>query len=167
MNLSTKIDNKKKDILVFGIGSKQGLKYTLSAEKIYSINVTGNNEKLCLNLHYNERNSYLFVNSKENHKFKAKDYEIVATRLCLGKVSKNWSVDNTKKNRLNGYVYDFSVDYDAIAVADVLDIHEYLMRKNEIVKMFGFVKQIFVSAMMFFGCNLSSVNSLKCISMSN
>ena len=80
---------------------------------------------------------------------------------------KNWSVDNTKKNRLNGYVYDFSVDYDAIAVADVLDIHEYLMRKNEIVKMFGFVKQIFVSAMMFFGCNLSSVNSLKCISMSN
>ena len=41
------------------------------------------------------------------------------------------------------------------------------MRKNEIVKMFGFVKQIFVSAMMFFGCNLSSVNSLKCISMSN
>ena len=72
-----------------------------------------------------------------------------------------------KDTGLNGYVYDFSVDYDAIAVADVLDIREYLMRKNEIVKMFGFVKQIFVSAMMFFGCNLSSVNSLKCISMSN
>ena len=31
--------------------------------------------------------------------------------------------------------------------------------------MFGFVKRIFVSAMMFFGCNLSSVNSLECISM--
>ena len=27
--------------------------------------------------------------------------------------------------------------------------------------MFGFVKQIFVSAMMFFGCNISSVNSLN------
>ena len=33
--------------------------------------------------------------------------------------------------------------------------------------MFGFVKQIFISAMMFFGCNLPNVNSLKCISMNN
>ena len=33
--------------------------------------------------------------------------------------------------------------------------------------MFGFVKQIFISAMMFFGCNLPSINSLKCISMNN
>ena len=33
--------------------------------------------------------------------------------------------------------------------------------------MFGFVKQIFVSAMMFFGCNISGVNSLKCVSMNN
>ena len=33
--------------------------------------------------------------------------------------------------------------------------------------MFGFVKQIFVSAIMFFGCNLLSVNSLECISMKN
>ena len=34
-------------------------------------------------------------------------------------------------------------------------------------KMFEFVKQIFVSAMMFFGCNISSVNSLKCVSINN
>ena len=33
--------------------------------------------------------------------------------------------------------------------------------------MLGFVKQIFISAMMFFGCNLPSINSLKCISMNN
>ena len=33
--------------------------------------------------------------------------------------------------------------------------------------MFGLVKQIFISAMMFFSCNLPSVNSLKCISMKN
>ena len=33
--------------------------------------------------------------------------------------------------------------------------------------MFWFVKQIFISAMMSFGCNLSSVNSLKCNSMNN
>ena len=35
--------------------------------------------------------------------------------------------------RLIGYVYDFSVDYDAIAVDDILDIHNYLMKKNGIV----------------------------------
>ena len=33
--------------------------------------------------------------------------------------------------------------------------------------MFGFVKWVFISAMMFFGCSLPSVNSLKCISMNN
>ena len=34
-----------------------------------------------------------------------------------------------KKTGLNGYVDDFSVDYDAIA-ADMLDIHKYLMKKK-------------------------------------
>ena len=31
------------------------------------------------------------------------------------------------------YIYDFSVDYDAVAVSDILDIHKYLMKTNEIV----------------------------------
>ena len=60
-------------------------------------------------------------------KFKAKDSEIVATLLCLGNISKDVSVDNMKKKGLNGYVYDFSVDYDAIAVDDILDIHKYFL----------------------------------------
>ena len=33
--------------------------------------------------------------------------------------------------------------------------------------MFKFVKQTFISAMMFFSCYLPSVNSLNCISMNN
>ena len=66
------------------------------------------------------------------NEFKAKDSEIVATPLCLGNISKDWSVDNMKSG-LNGYVYDFSVDYDPIAADDVLDIHNYLMKKNDIV----------------------------------
>ena len=33
--------------------------------------------------------------------------------------------------------------------------------------MFRFVKQIFFSAMMFFGCNVSNVNPLKCVSINN
>ena len=39
-----------------------------------------------------------------------------------------------KNTGLKGYVYDFSVDYDAIAVSDILDIHKYLMKKNDIVQ---------------------------------
>ena len=53
-------------------------------------------------MHYNGANSYLFVNGKEIHKFKAKDSEIVATPLCLGNISKNWTVDNIKKTGLMG-----------------------------------------------------------------
>ena len=53
-------------------------------------------------MHYNGANSYLFVNGKEIHKFKAKDSEIVATPLCLGNISKNWTVDNMKKTGLMG-----------------------------------------------------------------
>ena len=100
---------------------------------MYSINFTKHNTKFCLSLHYNGANSYLFVNGTEIIKLKAKDSEIKAYPLCLGNILKDWSVDNMKKNGLKEYVYDFSVDYNAVAVADTLDIHKYLMKKNEIV----------------------------------
>ena len=83
-----------------------------------------------MSLHYNGTSSYLFVNGTEIHKFKAKDSEIVATPLCLGSISKDFSVDNMKKTGLNGYIYNFSVDYDAITVDDILDIHKYSMEKK-------------------------------------
>ena len=38
-----------------------------------------------------------------------------------------------KDTGLNGYVYDFSVDYDAIAVDDILDIIKYLMKNNDMI----------------------------------
>ena len=82
-------------------------------------------------MHFDAANSYLFVNGKEIHKFKAKDSEIVVTPLYLGNISKDWSVDNMKKTRLNRYVYDFSVDYNAAAVDDILNIHNYVMIKND------------------------------------
>ena len=82
---------------------------------------------------YNGANSYLFVNSTEIIKFKAKDSNIIATPLCLGNISKDWSVDNMKRTGFTGYVYDFSVDYEAIAVDDIKNIHKYLMKKNDIV----------------------------------
>ena len=67
-------------------------------------------------MHYNGANSYLFVNGTEIYKFKAKDSEIVATSLCLGNISKDWSVDNAVTD-----------------VDDIKDIHKYLMKKNDIV----------------------------------
>ena len=80
-------------------------------------------------MHYNGAKSYLFFNGTEIYKFRAKHSEIVATPLCLGNISKDWSVDNMKKTGFNGYVYDFSIDYDAIAVDHILGIHKYLMKK--------------------------------------
>ena len=59
-----------------------------------------------MSLHYNGANSYLFVNGTEIYKFKAKDSEILATPLCLGNISKDWSVDKMKKTGFNGYAYD-------------------------------------------------------------
>ena len=81
--------------------------------------VTG--KKFCLSLHYNGVNSYLFVNSTEIIKFKAKDSEIIATPLCLGNILKDLFADNMKKTGFYGYVYDFSVDYDAIAVYYIIN----------------------------------------------
>ena len=59
-------------------------------------------------------NSYIFVNSVEIYKLKAKYSEVNAAPLCLGNVSKD-------------YVYDSSVDYDSIDVDDIVDIHKYLI----------------------------------------
>ena len=130
----TKIHNRRKDILVFGKGPTQGLENTLSAKKMYSINFTELNKKFCLSLHYNRANSYLFVNGKEIHKFKAKDSEIVAAPLWLGNIWKEWSVNNMKKTELNGYVYDFSVNYRGIPFGFTQNIHKYLILKNSMIE---------------------------------
>ena len=100
---------------------------------MYLVNFTDQRKKYCLSLHYNEANSYLFVNGTEIIKFKAESSEILATPLCLGNISKDWSVDNMKDTGLNGYVYDFSVDYDAITVDDILDINKDLMKNNNVI----------------------------------
>ena len=100
---------------------------------MYSINFIKVNTKFCLSLHYNGNNSYLFVNGTKIHKFKAKDSMIVPNNLCLGNVSKDFSASNMNKTEFNGYIYDFSVDYDSIDVGNIKDIHNYLMKKNDIV----------------------------------
>ena len=133
MSSSAHIDNKKKDILILGKGPTDGLDdTTLTAEKEYSINFTEQQKKFCLSLHYNGVNSYIFVNSVEIYKFKAKDSEINAAPLCSSNVLKDFSVDNMKKIKLYRYVYDFSIDYDSIDIYYILDIHKYSMKKHKI-----------------------------------
>ena len=115
---------------------------------MYSINFTESRNKFCLSLHYNGANSYLLVNGVEIHKFKAKDSKTNAISLCLGNISKGFSVDNMKKNGSNEYIYDFSVDYDAVAVDDIFDIRKYLTKKHGIVsinKMLTLIKKAFRS----------------------
>ena len=68
-------------------------------------------------MHYDRKDSYLFVNETEVYKFKEKD-------------SEDWSTDNLKKKpELNSYVYDFGVDYVAITVNDIINIQKHLMKK--------------------------------------
>ena len=89
MSSSVHIDNKKKDILILGIGPTQGLDdTTLTAEAQYSINFSKSNRKLCLSLHYNESNYFLFVNAIKIYQFKANDSEIKKPSMCLGNNSK-------------------------------------------------------------------------------
>ena len=137
MSSSSHANSKKKknnNILLLGKDFVQGTNgTTIYAKKLYLINFTENNKKFCLSLHCNGANSYLFANGTKIHKFKAKDSEIVASPLCLGNISKDFSVDNMKKTGLSGYVYDFSVDYDAIEVDGILGIYKSLMEKNCIV----------------------------------
>ena len=160
---------RKKFFLILGEGNTQGLDdTTLTAEKKYSINFIATRKKFCLSLHYNGANSCLFVNGTEIIKFKAKDSEIVANPLCLGNISEDFSVANMKKIGLYGYVYDFSVDYRAIAVDDILDIQKYLMEKNKIIlKCLDLLKNVFLIAMTFFGCNAVPLNALECVTMNN
>ena len=131
MSSSVHVDNKGKDILILSSVPTQGLgEHSLTAEKMHSIIFTVTKKKFCLSLHYNGAHSYLFANGTKSYNFKAKDSDIVATTLWVGNISKDWSVDNMKKTGFTGSVYDFSVDYDAIAADDILDTHKYLMKKN-------------------------------------
>ena len=66
-------------------------------------------------------------------KFKTKDSKTVASPLCLGNISQDWSTDNMKKTGLTGYVYGFSIDYNAVTANDIKDIHIYLMKKHNMI----------------------------------
>lgn len=86
----------------------------------------------------------LFVNGVDVYTFERKDSEINTASLYLGNVSKKILPKNMKKTWLYRYVYDSSVDYDNIDIADILDSHRRLIKKTRYKILFEFSKNIFV-----------------------
>ena len=128
------IDNRRKDIVIFGKGPTRELNgTTFTAKAEYSINFSRSQRKFCLSLHCNGSNSFLFVNATKIYQFKAKDPEITIYPSSLGNISNNFTANNMKKKTgLNGYVYEFSVDYNIIDTSNIIDIRKYLMKKHDI-----------------------------------
>ena len=126
-------NNKANNMYVMGDLFVQGINdTTLYAEKIYSQNFTAVNKKFVLSLHYNGDDSYLFVNGKQELKFKAKDDQIVKEILCLGNISDDWTTGNAEKTGFWGEIYDFAVDYTSTYISDIYNVHRYLMKNHNI-----------------------------------
>ena len=73
----------------------------------------------------------MYVNKTEIYKFKAKD-NIGWHNFCLGSISKDFTKDEQCKISLNGTLYDFSVDHSSIKKENILNIHQYIMIKNNV-----------------------------------
>ena len=132
-NLVIHSNNKANNIFIMGDGFAPGINdTTLYAEKIYSQNFTAVNKKFVLSLHYNGDDSYLFVNGKQELKFKAKEYQIVKEILLLGNISDGWTAANAQKTGLWGEIYDFAVDYTRTNIGEIYNVHRYLIKKQNI-----------------------------------
>ena len=85
------LDNRKKYILILGKSATKGLDDTkLTAEKEYATNFSDQNKKFCLSSHYTGVNSYIFVNSVEIYKFKAKDSRNKFSSIMFGQCFKRF-----------------------------------------------------------------------------
>ena len=128
------VNNKANNIFIIGDGFVQGINdMTLYAEKIYSQNFTQPNKKFVLSLHYNDNDSYLFINGKQELKFKAKPDQLIKEKLCIGNLSSQWTTSESEKTGLYGNIYDFIVNYKQVTdVKFIYDMHRYLMIKHDI-----------------------------------
>ena len=102
-------------------------------KKIYWRNLTDPGKKYITSLHYNGDDSYLFVNGRQELKFKAKTDQLVKEKLCIGNLSDQWTERESEKTGLYGSIYDFVVDYEQIVgVKTTYDMHRYVMTKHNI-----------------------------------
>ena len=132
MSFSKHANNKRNNIYVMGKDYVQRINdTTIYAEKMYYRNFTNPGKKFVLSLHYNDNNSYLYVNGNQELKFKAKTDQLVKEKLCLGNLSDQWTTSESEKTGLYGKIYDFVVDYEQIVgTTKILDIHRYLITKQ-------------------------------------
>ena len=116
MSFSVHATNRANSIYVMVDGLTQGIHdTTLYVEKNYWRNFTDPGKKFMISLHYNGEESYLFVNGRQELKFKAKTDQLVKQKLCIGNLSDQW------------------IDYQAIVrVGPIYDMHRYLMTKHNI-----------------------------------
>ena len=133
MSFSVHATNRANNIYVLGAGLTQGIHdTTLYAEKNFYRNFTDFSKKFVLSLHYNGNNSYLFVNGRQELKFKSKTDQLVKKKLCIGNLS-NQKTSESEKTGVYGKIYDFVMDYEQIAgTTKILDMHKYLMTKHNI-----------------------------------
>ena len=107
---------------------------TIYAEKKYFKNFTERNVKFVVSLHYDSNDSYLFVNGRQESKFKAKMDQLVKEKLCIGNLSDQWTTSESEKTGLYGNIYDFVIDYEEILLLKTIyDMHRYLMIKHDII----------------------------------
>ena len=99
MSSSVHVDNMGKDILIIGEEPTRELDdTTLTEEAKYPINFTQSGKRFILSLHHNGSNSFLFINATKVYPLKAKSSEIKDYALCLGNVSKDFTINNMKKS---------------------------------------------------------------------
>ena len=134
MSFSINATNRANHIYVVGDGVTQGIQdTTLYVEKKYFRNFSEPNVKFVLSFHCNDDDSYLFVNGRQELKFKCKTDQLVKEKLCIGNLSDQWTASESEKTRLYGNIYDFVVDYEEIlGVKPIYDMHRYLMTKHNI-----------------------------------
>ena len=134
MSFSSHSTNKTQNIYVLGKDFIQGINgTTIYAPKLYKTNFTEHSKKFVLSLHYNDDNSYLFVNGTQELKFKSAINYKDRNLLCTDNISSDWSLKNGTKTGLYGNVYDFALDYVPInSVGRIYDIQRYLMKKHNI-----------------------------------
>ena len=134
MSFSVHATNRANHIYLMGTGLTQGINdTTIYAEKNFYRNFTDFGKKLMLSLHYNGDDSYLFVNGRQELKFKAKTDQLVKEKLCIGNLSDQRTTSESEKTGLYGKIYDFVVDYEQISgVQAIYDMHRYLMTKHNI-----------------------------------
>ena len=98
MSFSVRATNRANNIYVVGTGLTQGIHdTTLYAEKNFYRNFTDFGKKFMLSLHYIGEDSYLFVNSRQELKFKCKIDQLVKEKLCIGNLSDQWTTSESEK----------------------------------------------------------------------